>query len=549
VETARSHGIAHRDLTPVKIVVGADGHAALGDLGAGRRRAGEPIPLASLDYVSPEHVRGDALTAASQEYALACILFHALAGEAPFARARASAKTFWHVRAPRPLLGEHRDDLPRGLADVLARGMAIDPADRHGDPRALVEAAAAALGAAEPDPWAETRGAGPRPAAPAEPRRARGRARPAPAPPPPAPERRPAPGPEPAGDEGSPPFSSWDAGEHLPATRSPEGAAEGRFAWIDDASGPSKLALAAGAVVALALAAAAVAGGLQLGKDTKAAPAASTAGAVGTSQVALVRPGGWRELDPAPVVPGLDDGEWLAIGPPGADGARSAILAGVAEPGRDGLLPDGLLDALSGSPGRGEPVELGSLEGLRFKELRPKGVDGPLTLYAVPTSEGTATVACLGVAAAGVAARCDTQAATLQLTGPRPAGVQPARGYAKALARVFKALNGERSAALGALSAAGTRTEQSAAADRIAKAYAAAARDLRQAPDTRYVSEENAAIVTALQDGAAGYNSMSFNAARGDEAGYADARRRAIAAEGRVGAALRRLRDAGYRVR
>jgi hypothetical protein len=344
------------------------------------------------------------------------------------------------------------------------------------------------------------------------------------------------------------PFASWDAGEQRPATRG-QGAAEGRFAWADDASGPSRLALAAGAVVALALAGAAVAGGLQVGRDTKAPPASEQAGAVGTSQVALVRPGGWRELDPAPAVPGLGEGEWLAIGPPGGAPGRSAILAGMAEPGRDGLLPDGLLDALSGSPGRGEAVRLGALEGFRFQELRPEGVDGPLRLYAVPTSEGTATVACLGVAAADVAARCDSQAATLQLTGPRAIAVQPAPGYAKALARSFRDLNAARSPGLAALAAARTRTEQSAAADGIARAYAAAARDLRQAPDTRFVAEDNAAIVTALQGGAAAYNSMSFNAGRGDEAGYAGARRRAIAAERRVDAALRRLRDAGYRVR
>ena len=96
---------------------------------------------------------------------------------------------------------------------------------------------------------------------------------------------------------------------------------------------------------------------------------------------------------------------------------------------------------------------------------------------------------------------------------------------------------------------AGTRTEQSQAADRVAKAYAGAARELRQAPDTRWVTEDNARIVTALQAGAAAYNSMAFNAGHGDEAGYAEARRRAIAAEEQVQDAVRRLRDAGYRVR
>ena len=169
-------------------------------------------------------------------------------------------------------------------------------------------------------------------------------------------------------------------------------------------------------------------------------------------------------------------------------------------------------------------------------------------MYAVPTAAGTATVACVGMAAPAMAATCDEQAATLRLRRADPVPVQPAPGYARAVERIFRTLNRARSSTLEALASAATRGEQSRIAGRLAGAYAAAAADLRTAPDRRFVADQTDAIAAALAAAAKAYRAMAQAAGRGDESGYAAARTAAVAAERRVGRAVRGLEAAGYRV-
>ena len=85
----------------------------------------------------------DALT---DVYALGCLLFESLTGEAPFASLTGGGAMMAHVDAPPPSVLERRPDLPPELDAVVRRAMAKDPAERYPSAGDLGEAALAAAG-------------------------------------------------------------------------------------------------------------------------------------------------------------------------------------------------------------------------------------------------------------------------------------------------------------------------------------------------------------------------------------------------------------------
>jgi non-specific serine/threonine protein kinase/serine/threonine-protein kinase len=92
VEYAHRHLVLHRDLKPGNILVDAGGSLKLLDFGIAKllEEDGEaqPTELGSramtLQYASPEQMRGEALTTASDVYALGLLLYELLAGRPPY---------------------------------------------------------------------------------------------------------------------------------------------------------------------------------------------------------------------------------------------------------------------------------------------------------------------------------------------------------------------------------------------------------------------------------------------------------------------------------
>jgi serine/threonine-protein kinase len=150
LDTAAARGLAHRDVKPQNILVGPGDHAYLSDFGFVTAGVGAPLTqtgqvLGTIDYLSPEQARGDDVTASSDVYALACVLYEALTGNVPFPRTTPPATVFAHLTEPPPRVSERRSDLPSALDDVIAAGMAKVPADRPPSAVALIKLAADAL--------------------------------------------------------------------------------------------------------------------------------------------------------------------------------------------------------------------------------------------------------------------------------------------------------------------------------------------------------------------------------------------------------------------
>lgn len=146
---AHSHGIVHRDIKPENVLL-YGGHAVIADFGiakaltaaGGDRLTGTGVALGTPSYMSPEQASGEEVDARSDVYALACMLYEMLVGEAPFTGRTAQAVIQQHIVAPPPSASASRATVTAELSRVIQRGMAKTPADRFSTATEFAEALA-----------------------------------------------------------------------------------------------------------------------------------------------------------------------------------------------------------------------------------------------------------------------------------------------------------------------------------------------------------------------------------------------------------------------
>ncbi len=101
------------------------------------------VVMGTPDYMSPEQA-ADAhkVDVRSDLYSLGCTLFHLLAGEPPYSGGSVMEKLIKHQVDPVPALASRRADVPPGVAAVVARLLAKNPAERFQKPIDLAQALA-----------------------------------------------------------------------------------------------------------------------------------------------------------------------------------------------------------------------------------------------------------------------------------------------------------------------------------------------------------------------------------------------------------------------
>jgi hypothetical protein len=170
-------------------------------------------------------------------------------------------------------------------------------------------------------------------------------------------------------------------------------------------------------------------------------------------------------------------------------------------------------------------------------------------VFAVPTSGGVATLACVPAKGGedAFAPTCDAVATTFRSTD-KPFPVGPSKDYAGLLSCARGKLEQQRSSATAALGKAKTRAAQASATDRLAAAYTGAAKTLDGLDLSPADATGNGQLVTALRATGAAYKQAAKEARSKDRAGYKREGAKAAAAQTQVAKSLQLLSNAGYDV-
>ncbi len=130
-----SLGLVHRDVKPANIIVNREGLPKLTDFGQalftpGPGAAGG-IPAGTPAYMSPEQVTGGTIDYRSDIYSCGAVLYECLTGKKPYHAESALEMMRMHVSDPVPDPRKLNAALPEGVAAMVMRAMAKDPADRQ----------------------------------------------------------------------------------------------------------------------------------------------------------------------------------------------------------------------------------------------------------------------------------------------------------------------------------------------------------------------------------------------------------------------------------
>lgn len=133
---AHRHGVVHRDLKPDNLLLDRGGNVKIADFGLAKHQEDEqPLTKAgavvgSITWLAPELSRGKPADAQSDLYALGCVAYYLLTGKPPFGEGAVGPLVLAHNTTPFPDVRAERPDVPAGLAELLMRTGAKEPAER-----------------------------------------------------------------------------------------------------------------------------------------------------------------------------------------------------------------------------------------------------------------------------------------------------------------------------------------------------------------------------------------------------------------------------------
>lgn len=140
---AHQRNIIHRDIKPHNILVTPDGQLKVTDFGIARAISASSftqtgIVVGSVQYSSPEQVKGGLVGPQSDLYSLGCVLYELLTGMVPFKGDTSISIAMQHLHDQVVPIKELRPDVPVMVENIITKAMAKDPAERYPSAMAML---------------------------------------------------------------------------------------------------------------------------------------------------------------------------------------------------------------------------------------------------------------------------------------------------------------------------------------------------------------------------------------------------------------------------
>jgi eukaryotic-like serine/threonine-protein kinase len=132
---AHKMNVIHRDVKPSNMMLTPQGVVKLMDFGIARPNNDVGMTLTgttlgSLNYMSPEQVRGSEVDARSDLYSFGVSLYEMVTGQLPFQGNSNYSVMSAHIQQVPPPPINLQPDLPKGMNEIILMSMAKDPKDR-----------------------------------------------------------------------------------------------------------------------------------------------------------------------------------------------------------------------------------------------------------------------------------------------------------------------------------------------------------------------------------------------------------------------------------
>jgi TolB-like protein/Tfp pilus assembly protein PilF/predicted Ser/Thr protein kinase len=142
LSAAHRAGVIHRDIKPSNIHIDKGGKVKILDFGLAyidgkELSTSSHSTTGTIQYISPEQVKGEKITARSDLFSLGVTLYQMLTGQLPFTGEYEASIVYAIVNEPPPAPSKLRPDIPDSLERILLRLLSKDPQNRHPSAEAL----------------------------------------------------------------------------------------------------------------------------------------------------------------------------------------------------------------------------------------------------------------------------------------------------------------------------------------------------------------------------------------------------------------------------